>query len=202
MFTPIRDKDLILKTLKKYGIRTKYILFVGRIEPRKNITNLLKAFEYIKTKGYRELCLVIVGNQDKIFKERDLFTFIEKMRLHSDVIFTGGISEKDLCILYNGAEMLVYPAFAEGFGLPVVEAMACGTPVITSNTTALQEIAKDAAILINPCSIQEIAEGIERVLKEEELRQELSSRGLQRSKKFRWDETAKKTIAVYQEVLA
>jgi glycosyltransferase involved in cell wall biosynthesis len=201
-FAPIKDRNLMLRRLKKYQIRTKYLLFVGRIEPRKNIVGVLKAFQHLKKEGHKELCIVIVGHQDRIFRERKLFTEIEKLGLESDVLFTGGVSEEDLCALYNGAEALVYPAFAEGFGLPVVEAMASGTPVVTSNTTALQEVAGSAAILVNPHSHEEIAQAIDRLLSDESLKSELSHMGLDRARQFRWEETAQKTVEVYRQVIA
>jgi glycosyltransferase involved in cell wall biosynthesis len=200
-FAPMRDNDLIPSVLKRYGVKKKYILFVGRIEPRKNIVGLLKAFNYIKKRGMKDLCLVIVGNQDSIFKEKELFDRIEEMELGSDIIFTGGVSEDDLPVLYNGAEVLVYPAFAEGFGLPVLEAMSCGTPVITSNTTSLPEVTGDAAILINPHLFEEIGEGIEKLLNNQGLRKEFSEKGLERAQKFKWDKTAEKTIEVYRKVI-
>ncbi|MHC4474163.1 MAG: glycosyltransferase family 4 protein [Planctomycetota bacterium] len=198
-FLPLKEKALILSRLKKHGIRTKYMLFVGRIEPRKNISGILKAMEYLKRRGHKDLCLVVVGDQDKIFKERTLFAQIEGRGLQSDVVFTGGVSEEDLCILYNGAEVLVYPAFAEGFGLPVVEAMACGTPVITGNTTALEEVAGDAAILVNPHAVEEIAQAIERVWVDDALKGSLSRKGLDQSKRFQWKKTAQETIEVYRQ---
>ncbi len=201
-FAPIKDNDLIFPKLKGYGIEKKYILFVGRIEPRKNIVSLLKAFDYVKKRGKKDLYLVIVGNQDNIFKETELFDKIKEMQLDSDVVFTGEVSEDNLAALYNGAEVLVYPAFAEGFGLPVLEAMSCGTPVITSNTTSLPEIVGEAGILVNPYSWEEIAQNIESVLGDEGLKRELSVKGLQRSRKFRWEETAEKTVEVYRRVMA
>jgi glycosyltransferase involved in cell wall biosynthesis len=200
-FVPVRGRNLISNTLKAYGIGKKYIVFVGRIEPRKNISGLIKAFAYLKGKGFRDLCLVIVGDQDRLFRERHIFFEIEQMGLAQDIIFTGGVSEQDLCMLYNGAEMLVYPAFAEGFGLPVVEAMACGIPVITSNSTALREVAGDAGVLVNPNSFKEIAEGMERVLVDQGLKEELSFKGLEWIKNFRWQKTAQETIQVYRSVL-
>ena len=201
-FLPIRDKELIKPVLEKYGIKKRYILFVGRVEPRKNIVGLLNAFVYIKNKGMKDFCLVIVGNQDKIFQEKELFDQIKELQLDSDVIFTGGVSDEDLPVLYNEAEVLVYPAFAEGFGLPVLEAMACGTPVVTSNTTSLPEVTGDAAILVNPYSSEEIGQALEKILNDDSLRRELALRGLQRAKKFSWQDAAKKTIEVYKEVLS
>ena len=200
-FEPASDKGSAVSKLTSHGIRKKYVLFVGRIEPRKNVVGLLNAFDYVKKRGKKDLCLVVVGNQDRIFKENDLLRKIREMKLNSDVIFTGGVSEEDLSILYNGAEVLVYPAFAEGFGLPVLEAMACGTPVITSKTTSLPEVAGNAAILVDPHSSMEIGENLERVLCDDGLRKELSARGLERAKKFSWDKAAEQTIDVYSQVL-
>ena len=199
--SPVIEQDLIDAALQRYMISKKYILFVGRIEPRKNISGLLRALDYIKKRGAKDLCLVIVGNQDILFKEKELFKNIKKMGLDSDVVFTGGVSEEDLALLYSGAKALVYPSFAEGFGLPVLEAMACGTPVITSNTTSLPEIAGDAALLVDPHSFVGIGESIEAILKNDTLREDLSHRGVKRAQRFRWEETAKKTIQVYREVL-
>jgi len=200
-FAPIRDQDLIFSVIQKYGIKKKYIIFVGRIEPRKNIVGLLNAFDYIKKRGKKDLCLVIVGNQDNIFKEKELFDKIKELQLDLDVIFTGGVSEDDLPVLYNGAEVLVYPALAEGFGLPVLEAMACGIPVITSNTTSLPEVAGNAAILVNPYSYEELGESLNRLLSNQGLRKELSAKGLERARKFRWEKAAEKTIQLYREIL-
>ena len=147
------------------------------------------------------MCLVIVGQQDKIFQESTLSEAVRSMGLSSDVVFTGGVSEKDLAVLYNGALVLVYPAFAEGFGLPVLEAMACGTPVITSNTTSLPEVVGDAAVLINPRDHGEIARGLEQVLADEALRGALSAKGLRRSKTFAWEKAAQQTVQLYAKVL-
>jgi glycosyltransferase involved in cell wall biosynthesis len=200
-FRPIKNGTSILPTLKAYGIEKKYILFVGRIEPRKNIVSLLKAFDYIKKRGRKDLCLVIVGNQDKIFQENESFEKVEEMQLGSDVIFTGGVSEDDLIALYNGAEVLTYPAFAEGFGLPVLEAMACGTPVVTSHTSALPEVAGEAALLINPYSFHEIGEAVEGLLDNQHLRKKLSAKGIERARRFSWERTAEKTVEVYRNVM-
>jgi len=197
-FRPIKNGNSILSTLKAHGIKKKYILFVGRIEPRKNIAGLLKAFDYIKQRGRNDVCLVIVGNQDKIFEEKELFIKVKEMQLDSDVVFTGGVSEDALIALYNGAEVLTYPAFAEGFGLPVLEAMACGTPVITSNTSALREVAGKAAILVNPYSFLEIGQALEGLLDNQDLRKQFSDKGLERAGAFSWQQAAHRTIEVYR----
>jgi len=200
-YAPVENKDLIAATLRRYKIHKKYILFVGRIEPRKNLTGILEGFDFVKKRGHTDVCLVIVGQQDKIFQESTLSEAVRRMGLSSDVLFTGGVSEKDLAILYNGALVLAYPAFAEGFGLPVLEAMACGTPVITSNTTSLPEVVGDAAVLINPQDHGEIARSLEQVLADEALRRALSAKGLKRSETFTWEKAAQQTVQVYAKVL-
>jgi glycosyltransferase involved in cell wall biosynthesis len=200
-FGPILDQGVISKALSRYGMKRKYILFVGRIEPRKNIAGLLRAFDYVKKRGNEDISLVIVGQQDALFKETELSDTIEAMGLSRDVFFTGGVSEEDLAILYNGAEVLVYPAFAEGFGLPVLEAMACGTPVITSNTTSLPEVVGKAALTVNPYDSEGIGRALERMLSDDALKKDLSTKGLQRAKVFGWAKAAQETIQLYQGVL-
>ena len=200
-FSRVSDQRLIARTLGRYGITDKYILFVGRIEPRKNIVGVLEAFDYVKKKGGRDLCLVVVGQQDRLFQEKRLFEAVKEMKSRPDILFTGGVSEEELAVLYNGAEVLVYPAFAEGFGLPVLEAMSCGTPVITSNTTSLPEVAGDAAVLVDPHSVADIGANLENLLDNETLRKELSARGLKRAQAFGWAKAAEQTLDVYAEVL-
>lgn len=201
-FAPVKNKDLVGSTLKRYRIEKKYILFVGRIEPRKNIVGLLEAFDYVKKRGRKDVCVVVVGQQDKIFEENELLNTIEAMGLTSDVLFTGGVSEEELAVLYNGAEIFAYPAFAEGFGLPVLEAMACGTPVITSNVTSLPEVVGGSALLVNPYDSEEIGRCLESVLSDVNLKRDLSKKGLERAKTFGWKKAAEETIKLYKDVLS
>ena len=118
-----------------------------------------------------------------------------------NVHFTGYVEEEDLPALYNGASLFVFPSLYEGFGLPVLEAMACGTPVITSNTSSLPEVAGDAAILVDPENVEAIVEAMRRVLADRALAAELQAKGLERAKQFTWERTARETIAVYEKVL-
>ncbi|MBI4141752.1 glycosyltransferase family 4 protein, partial [Candidatus Woesearchaeota archaeon] len=180
----------------KYKIKHQFILFVGTIEPRKNLTRLVEAFLHVKKKGLK---LVIVG--EKGWKNEDFYKMIEELDLKENVLFTGYVPDKDLVQFYRAAEMFVYPSIYEGFGIPVIEAMACGCPVITSNISSLKEIANGAAVLVNPSHTKEIAKAIETVLKNKALQAHLAHIGQLRAQKFTWEKTAKKTLDVYRSVI-
>ncbi|MBU2578197.1 glycosyltransferase family 4 protein [Patescibacteria group bacterium] len=197
-FRPHRNKTLIDAVAKKYGIASNYILFVGRLEPRKNIPGLLKAFYTLKKKTSAPYQLVIVGMKD--FKYQKIFNTVTKYQLEKDVIFTGRVKQKDLPLIYNGADLFVYPSFGEGFGIPPLEAMACGVPVITSDTTALPEVVGDAGILINPWDTNELSEMMNKVLSDDGLRNKMINRGLEQSKRFSWSKTAETVLQVYEKV--
>jgi len=126
---------------------------------------------------------------------------VQRLELEHYVRFTGYVEEEDLPALYNGADLFVFPSLYEGFGLPVLEAMACGTPVVTSNTSSLPEVAGDAALLVDPYDVEEIATAMRRILEDEALTAELRAKGLARAKEFSWERTARETIAVYEKVL-
>jgi len=145
--------------------------------------------------------LVIVGAPN-FWKSSPVAESVEKLGLKSCVHFTGYIPEGDLPALYNGADLFVFPSLYEGFGLPVLEAMACGTPVITSNTSSLPEVAGDAALLVDPYDVDAIAEAMRRVLTDLNLAGELRVKGLARASEFSWERTARETLAVYEKVLA
>ncbi|MEW6608544.1 MAG: glycosyltransferase family 1 protein [bacterium] len=195
-FYPIEDKVIIDKIKHKYGIKNRYILFVGNVEPKKNLIRLFEAFSQVKNSidGYN---LVIAGGGwafDKLFQK------VKESNLQKDVIFTGYISDEDLPALYSGAEIFVFPSLYEGFGLPVIEAMACGTPVITSNSASLPELARDAGILIDPFKVEDIAGAMYQLLTDTNLKMKLKEKGLQRAKLFSWEKTASETLAVYKEL--
>ncbi|MEK7377033.1 MAG: glycosyltransferase family 1 protein, partial [Candidatus Margulisiibacteriota bacterium] len=184
-FFKIGDKDVLDQARNKYGLTDNYILFVGTIEPRKNIINLIKAFKKsAATRG-----LVIVGKKgwlsDPIIRE------IKDHNGADKILWIDNVETKDLPALYSMASLLVYPSLYEGFGLPILEAMACGVPVITSNISSMPEVAGDAAVLIDPNGIDEIAKAIKDVLGDEHLRQSLISKGYQQAKKFSWEKCAK-----------
>ena len=197
IYRPIENKEAIDYVKKKYGINQKYIFFVGTVEPRKNIPVLIDAFTIIKEK-FPEYKLVIcgqIGIKSEIFykKMQEIPENVKK-----DIILTGYVPVLELPYLYNGCEVFVYPSLYEGFGLPVLEAMSCGVPVITSKTSSLPEVVGDAGILVNPENCEEIVEAILFVLDNENMRKTLSKKGLERAKLFSWENTAKKTLDVYK----
>lgn len=178
-----------------------YVLCVGSEQPRKNLPLLLQAFRRFKAdKGIEDLKLVKVGNPGgKGFRQQTL-KLIERFNLGRDVRFTGFISEKELSGYYSNAQCLVFPSLYEGFGLPVVEAMACGCPVITSNTSSLPEIIGDAGIIVDPQDIDGLEEAMREVLTNQDLQEELRRRGIKQASRFSWEKTAEETMKVYKEV--
>lgn len=200
-FHPIKDKEKIKAFKKKWGLPNRFILYVGDIIPRKNLIGLIEAFANIEK--YIPHRLLIVGKKYPKIHHRfykDLNNAIDTLRLHNKIRFFGYVSNRDLVYLYNTADLFVYPSLYEGFGLPILEAMACGTPVITSDTSALSEVAFDAAILNNPRSINDLSENMLRLLNNERLRNNLIQKGFERTKKFSWERAARELLKVYEEV--
>lgn len=199
-YHPMKPEE-IAPVLSRLSISPPYILYVGSLEPRKNLVRLLEAFslcqELIINQHYK---LVIVGARN-FLKSSPVVNTVEKLSLNQHVHFTGFVPEPDLPALYCGADLFVFPSIYEGFGLPVLEAMACGTPVITSNTSSLPEVAGEAAILVDPYNIQQIAQAMQQVLTNPELAADLRQRGLENAAKYSWERTARETVAVYQRVL-
>ena len=181
----------------KYGISDNYVLYVGGLSPRKNLIGLIEAFSKVNNRNSTKLVITgKKGHSYDMYKKR-----AEELNIINDVIFTGFIPLIDLPTFYNGAEMLVYPSFYEGFGLPPLEAMACGTPVITSNITSIPEVCKDAALLIDPYNIDELSLSIEKLLSDNYLILEMMKKGLIRSTDFSWESTALKTIDAYKKMI-
>ncbi|WP_421077859.1 glycosyltransferase family 1 protein [Methanothermococcus sp. Ax23] len=195
-YKPLRENE-INDIKQKYNLNYPFILYVGTLEPRKNIPTLLKALYKLKKMGTKHK-LVITGK--KGWKYKSIFETIEKLNLQKDVIFTGYVPDEDLPALYNAADLFVYPSIYEGFGLPPLEAMACGTPVVTSNTSSLPEVVGDAGIMVNPYDVNELAKAMYEVLTNDGLREELSKKGLERAKLFSWKKCAEEHLKVYEEV--
>jgi glycosyltransferase involved in cell wall biosynthesis len=179
-------EDEIQSVRKQLGLPRRYVLCIGSLEPRKNLLRLLEAWRQLRA-GKADCALVLCGVRSHVFRDFGL------SQLPDDVILTGYVAEEHLPGLYGGAELFVYPSIYEGFGLTVLEAMACGVAVVCSNTTSLPEVAGDAALLVNPYEIDDIASGIRRLLADESLRGELRRRGLERATKFNWNHTAELT---------
>ena len=187
------DPDESLARLK---VRTPYVLFVGTLEPRKNLVRLVRAYRRVAATGLPH-ALVLAGplgwNHDALMRE---------IALHGpgEILLTGALTDDELDAVYRSADAFVYPSLYEGFGLPVLEAMARGVPTIASTTSALPETTGEAAVGVNPRSVREIAMAIERVLTEEDLADKLSLRGRHQAERFSWEETARLTLQVYEHV--
>lgn len=193
-FTCIKNTDDVKE---KYNIKNPFILFVGTLEPRKNILTLLKAFHKLKKNGI-DHTLVFVGSEG--WKYKSVYETIRKLNIPGSVMFLGYVPDKDLPKIYNAADLLVYPSFYEGFGLSPLEAMACGCPVITSNTSSLPEVVGDAGIMVDPYDVDDLANAMKSVLLDEILREKMTKKGLERAKRFNWEECAKRTLEIYREV--
>ena len=193
-----QDTQTIEKIRMVLGIPSVYyILSLGSLEPRKNLSRFLAAWERIQHEIPEEVWLVIAGGKGRSSVFKDLV--IE--RLPHRVHLTGRVSDELLPALYAGALAFVYPSLYEGFGLPPLEAMACGTPVLVSNVTSLPEVVGDAGLLVDPHDIEAIAYGIRRIVEDSALREQLGRKGLERAKLFTWERTAELTWAVLQEAI-
>ena len=178
----------------KYGLPESYLLFVSSQEPRKNIVLLIDALEKLKT----DIPLVLTGWQG--WGEKQWLDRIKNARFKNPIYFTGHIPDRDLQAIYTGAMALIYPSIYEGFGLPIIEAMACGCPVICSNTASMPEVAGNAAILIDPSKSDDLAQAIESILYDTELRNSFAIKGVMQASHFSWKDTAQKTLALFKEV--
>ena len=197
-FKPIKDQTILKEIKYRYNTSDNFILFVGELQPRKNIVNLIRAYFLARQKSSLEYKLIIVGQ--KTWKVRDIFSTVKDLGLEEKVIFTGYVPQEDLPLLYNAASLFVYPSLCEGFGLTILEAMACGVPVITSNIFSMPEVTGDAAKLVDPYSVEEIASVIYEILSDEALRESMIQKGFERIKEFSWERAARETLAVYEEI--
>jgi glycosyltransferase involved in cell wall biosynthesis len=191
-----RDKDVCREQIaRKYGVKTPFVLYVGRLQERKNLRRLLSAYARLKNQGADEK-LVLVGKKD--WESGNIQAHLESLGLENSAILTGYVPSADLPIFYNAAEAFVYPSVFEGFGLPVIEAMACALPVLTSYGSSLEEVAGDAAMLVDPMSEESISQGLGQLLSDSSLRLSLGRAGLVRSATFSFEKTAEQTIGVYE----
>jgi len=188
-----RNEDI----LRKYGLPKDYILSIGSLLPRKNVVNIIKAFNELKKKGLNDK-LVIIGKKAWLYDQ--IFSVINDFNIEREIIFTGYVDDKDLPFLYSRAKLLLFPSLYEGFGLPILEAMACGCPVITSNVSSMPEVAGDAALLVNPDSVDSIVLAMEKILYNDKMRESLISKGYIQARRFNWKRTAKQTLALYRKV--
>lgn len=191
----VADGDVVCR---KYGLPSEYLLYVGTIQPRKNLDTLIQAFYRLKCGGQFDHKLVIVGRKGWLYEQ--LFNSIMELGLESDIIFTGFVPDEELPFIYDRAKVFLYLSLFEGFGLPPLEAMACGVPVITSNTTSLPEVVSNAGITVSPTDVDAVALAIRRVLADPQLAEEMREAGRNRAEHFSWETAACETLAVYNHV--
>lgn len=191
-----KTKEMITQ---KYGIQEDFVLYVGGFSPRKNILGLIEAYSNLPNRLKETFKLVITGRKGPSYEKYK--NRAQELHVSNNVVFTDFIPIEDMPLFYNAAEVLVYPSFYEGFGLPPIEAMACGTPVIASNVTSLPEVCYESALFIDPNDIDSLSYDIERVLSNSLLRLTMVKKSLTRSKTFSWNKTALGTLSAYEAVL-
>src|SRR6185436_2599261 len=199
-FGPVTDNRELQRVRHNYGIDGDYILSVGSIQPRKNLARLVRAYASLRDNISADKLpkLVLVGKCAWLYDET--LRTLDETGMKEAVVLTGYVPDADLPALYSGALCFVYPSYFEGFGLPPLEAMKCGAPVIVGNQTSLPEVFGDAALTVDPFDVSSIAAAIENLINDSVLRQALSVKGRKRAEMFDWRETARKTLEIYQQV--
>jgi glycosyltransferase involved in cell wall biosynthesis len=198
-FAPV-PHDQASETRRRLGVEDKFILFVGTVEPRKNLLTLVRAFDELLRTTDLQPQLVVAGQ--KGWLTDDLYAHVEQSEIKNRILFTGYVSDEDLASLYSSCTVSVYPSLYEGFGLPPLEAMACGAPVITSRIPVIMETASGAARLVEPTDLQELTAALVELLTDQKAREHYASVGRQRSAEFTWERTARQTLDVYRHVHA
>jgi glycosyltransferase involved in cell wall biosynthesis len=188
----------VQRVRERYQLHDPFILYAGNVKPHKNLERLIDAYHLLHQRGLDHIKLVMIG--DEISKYAVLRRAVHRHQLHNSVRFLGYLPQETLAVMYRLAGVFVFPSLYEGFGLPPLEAMASGTPVVTSNVSSLPEVAGDAALLVDPYSPQAIADGIERVLGDDNLRCDLRKRGLARARQFSWAASVRRVHEIYREV--
>lgn len=197
-YKPMNKEKARLYIKEKYKVNNPFLLYVGGFSERKNVRMLINSFARLVPHMDKEYNLVIVGSYRD--ESQSLVKLVHELNMDRYIKFTGFAPDEDLSIYYNACEVFVYPSTYEGFGLPPLEAMSCGTPVITSNTTSIPEVVGDSGILINPYSDDELQKSMELILESDILRKELIVKSLERSREFSWRKTAEKTLEFYRNV--
>jgi glycosyltransferase involved in cell wall biosynthesis len=193
-----RDED-VARVRERFQLHDPFVLYAGNVKPHKNLERLIDAFHLVKKRGLDNLKLVLIG--DDISKYAALRRAVHRHQLHQYVRFLGFVPEDTLAVMYRLASVFVFPSLYEGFGLPPLEAMASGTPVVTSNLSSLPEVAGDAALLVDPYDPDAIADGIYRVLTDDALRRAMHVKGIARARQFSWEQSVRRVHDIYQQVL-
>ena len=197
-FRVIPDPSLREETRRRLGLPFRFILFVGRHEPKKNLTALIDAFHLIRSHGGCACKLVLAGTEG--WRQEPVRRRIRQLGLEAEIVFPGYVSQETLPLLYNLADVFVFPSLYEGFGLPPIEAMACGVPVVCSDGGALPEVTGDAALRVDPSDTPRLAAAIQSVMQDSELRRQLIEKGLRRAQALQWEAAVRATEAFYREV--
>lgn len=190
------------RVLERYGVNYPFVLYAGNVKPQKNLGRLIEAFAVLKGELrahpiYGDLKLIIIG--DELSKHPHLRRTVVKTRMQQDVRFLGFVPVEVLRVFYSSAEVFVFPSLHEGFGLPPLEAMAQGTPVVVSNLSSLPEVVGNAAVMVNPDNVFDIARGVKRVLLDVDTRELLRERGLEQVKKYSWDRSVERVLQIYRQ---
>jgi len=200
-FRPLDDPGVLSAVRERYRLPERFILHVGTLEPRKNLVRLMEAYALLSEHGVAtdEVSLVVAGGRGWLYE--GIFQAVERLGLAGRVTFTGFVRDEDLPALYNLADLFVFPSVYEGFGLPPLEAMACGTPVVVSNTSSLPEVVGQAGLLVSPTDVGALAEAMARALRNGELRARLRARGLEQARRFTWQKVAEETLRAYRSLV-
>jgi glycosyltransferase involved in cell wall biosynthesis len=191
-------EDDVVRVRERFQLHDEFVLYAGNVKPHKNLERLIEAFHIVRNRGLDHLKLVLIG--DEISKYAALRRAVHQHQLHKYVRFLGYLPEETLAVMYRLAGVFVFPSLYEGFGLPPLEAMASGTPVVTSNVSSLPEVAGDAAVLVDPYDPTAIADGIHRVLTDEALRRDLRRKGVARAHQFSWEQSVSRIHDIYMQV--
>lgn len=199
-FKPLENKKALEKLKEKYGIGQEYFLYLGTLEPRKNLVSLVRAYAEAR-KEYEEFpYLVLAGGKGWMYEE--IFQTVKELGLENKVVFTGYVEDDEVPVLMGGAAVFCFPSLYEGFGMPVLEAMACGTPVLTSKDSSMEEITgQEAVVLVDPMSEDSIKEGLLRLYCSEGFRKELSEKGLKKAGEYTWEMAGKQLMKVYKDLV-
>ena len=192
------EMEDVMRVRERYQLNDPFLLYTGNIKPHKNVERVIEAYSLLRTRGFDNLKLLIIG--DEISKSPHLRRAVHRHQLHRQVRFLGFVPDATLAVLYRLADVFVFPSLYEGFGLPPLEAMASGTPVVTSNVSSLPEVVGDAALLVDPKDADAIAGAIQRILTDRDLRRSLTQKGLGRAHDFSWERSVRRIRDVYLEV--